>query len=101
MELRIILSVAATAAAAPAVVHEALWVIARRYAAQLNDFSARTIRAVRYNEVHERRVVNENEAVCHDESVQPSTGIGAGINSGTQSRRAKKREGSDKRGTAV
>ena len=40
-------------AAIPAAVHEALGVVARRYAAQLNNFSGRTIRAVGHNKVHE------------------------------------------------
>jgi len=38
----------------PAAVHEALGVVARRNATQLNDFSARTIRAIGYNKVHGR-----------------------------------------------
>ena len=37
----------------PAAVHEALGVVARGYAAQLNNFSAGTIRGIGHNEVHE------------------------------------------------
>ena len=80
----------------PAALHEALGVVARRYAAQLNDFSARTIRAIGYREVHERGIIYENEAICRDQSVEPITGIGAGIDTNSKGRRAKGHCGDDK-----
>ena len=61
----------------PAAVHKTLRVIAGRYAAQLDNFAASTIRATSYNEIHERGIVDENEAVCRDQSVELGTGIGA------------------------
>ena len=69
----------------PAAAHEALGVVTRRYAAQLNNLSAGTIRGIGHNEVHERGIIDENEAVCRDQSVEPSTGIGAGINTSRES----------------
>src|SRR4029453_4637359 len=47
----------------PAVVHDALGVVARGDAAQLKYFSTRTRRGVGHHEVHERRVVDKNEAI--------------------------------------
>ena len=76
----------------PAAAHGALGVDA----AQLNNFSAGTIRTIGYNEVHEGRVVDKNEAVCRDQSVEPITGIGAGINFGSRGRGAKERKGGHK-----
>src|ERR1051325_9736734 len=81
-----------------AAVHETLGIVACRYAGKLNDFSARTIRTIRYNEIHVRGIIDENEAVCRDQGVEPITGIGAGINSGSKSRGAKESEGDDKDG---
>jgi len=66
----------------PAAVHEAVGVVARRHAAQLNNFSASTIRTIGYDEVHERGIIDEDEAVCHDKGVEPIAGIGAGISAG-------------------
>jgi len=86
-------SVAPPTTARPAVVYDALGVVARWHAAQLDNFSARTIRAIGYNEVHERGIIDKNEAVCGDQSVEPSTGICAGIHSGGKSRRAEECEG--------
>jgi hypothetical protein len=80
----------------PTAVHEALGVVARRYAAQLNNLSASAIRIIGYNEVHERGIIDENEAVCCDERVEPSTGIDAGINSSSRGRGAKEGEGDNK-----
>ena len=48
-----ILSVAAPTTARPAIVHEALGVVARGYAAQSKHFSGRTIGAIGHDEVHE------------------------------------------------
>jgi S-adenosylmethionine synthetase len=69
-------------------VHEALGVVARRDAAQLNNLSGSTVRAIGYNEVHERGIIDENEAVCCDQRVESSTGIAAGINSSGEGREA-------------
>jgi hypothetical protein len=75
-----VVSVAATALM-PAVVHDAFGAVARRDAAQLQHFSTRTRRGIGHHEVHERWIVDKNEAICRDQSVQPSAGVGAGINS--------------------
>src|ERR1700726_4041019 len=80
-------SVAATALM-PAVVHDALGAVARRDAAQLKHFSTRTRRGIGHHEVHERWIVDKNEAICSDQSVEPSASIGAGIDSSGKGRGA-------------
>jgi hypothetical protein len=82
----------------PAPVHETFGVVDRPYAPQLNNFSAGAIRTVGYSEVHERRIVDKDEAICHDESVKPITCIGAGINASSRGPEAKEGEGDDKGG---
>ena len=87
MSGRTVVSVAATALM-PAVVHDALGIVACRDAAQLKHFSGRTKRGVGHHEVHERWVVDKNEAICRDQSVEPSASVGAGINSSGKGRGA-------------
>src|SRR5205085_246597 len=71
-----------------AVVDRALTTIGGRYAAHLqHSYScSRTIRVIRNNEVSERRLADENEALRHDKRLESSAGVDSGIHTGRRSR---------------
>jgi hypothetical protein len=69
-----------------ALVDKALGLIARCYAAQPKKPSPLTVRDVGNDEIFEVGVVDENKALCYDQSVKTSASVAMGVYSSGESR---------------